>query len=137
MTKTSEPWWGAICTRIVPVRRSILSGTSAGVLAVGPFAGHQLIISCHILIKDQRGEYRVEYCFSLRKGDDVQPLDTDDWPDELARVDPMSACHAVVKYQGQPVDVYCDPDGDTLRRKYNAGLFAGVKNTGKSSDDRS
>ncbi|WP_323994173.1 zonular occludens toxin family protein [Aeromonas hydrophila] len=113
------------------------AASAAGVLAIGPFAGHQLIISCHVLIKDHLGEYRVEYCFSLRKGDDVQPLDRDDWPDELARVDPMSACHAVVKYQGQPVDVYCDPEGDALRRKYNATLFAGGNNKQAPSDDRS
>jgi zona occludens toxin len=108
-----------------------------GVLSVGPFAGHQLIISCHVLVKDHRGEYRVEYCFSLRKGNDVQALYSDDWPDELASVDAVSGCHAVVKYQGKPVDVYCDPDGDTLRRKYNAALFAGGDTKNAPSDDRS
>jgi zona occludens toxin len=108
-----------------------------GVLSVGPFAGHQLIISCHVLVKDQRGEYRVEYCFSLRKGNDVQALYSDDWPDELASVDAVSGCHAVVKYQGQPVDVYCDPEGDALRRKYNAALFAGGDTKKAPSDDRS
>ncbi|WP_429064673.1 zonular occludens toxin family protein [Aeromonas bestiarum] len=108
-----------------------------GVLSVGPFAGHQLIISCHVLVKDQRGEYRVEYCFSLRKGNDVQALYSDDWPDELASVDAVSGCHAVVKYQGQPVDVYCDPKGDVLRRKYNAALFAGGDTKKAPSDDRS
>jgi zona occludens toxin len=108
-----------------------------GVLSVGPFAGHQLIISCHVLVKDQRGEYRVEYCFSLRKGNDVQALYSDDWPDELANVDAVSGCHAVVKYQGKPVDVYCDPEGDALRRKYNAALFAGGDTKKTPSDDRS
>ncbi|WP_378082207.1 zonular occludens toxin family protein [Aeromonas bestiarum] len=108
-----------------------------GVLSIGPFAGHQLIISCHVLVKDQRGEYRVEYCFSLRKGNDVQALYSDDWPDELASVDAVSGCHAVVKYQGQPVDVYCDPEGDALRRKYNAALFAGGDTKKAPSDDRS
>ncbi|MCC0184127.1 zona occludens toxin [Aeromonas hydrophila] len=108
-----------------------------GVLSVGPFAGHQLIISCHVLVKDQRGEYRVEYCFSLRKGNDVQALYSDDWPDELASVDAVSGCHAVVKYQGKPVDVYCDPEGDALRRKYNAALFAGGDTKKAPSDDRS
>ncbi len=107
-----------------------------GVLSVGPFAGHRLIISCHVLVKDDRGSYRVDYCFSLRKGDEVQPLYSDDWPDELASVDAVSGCHAVVKYQGKPVDVYCDPDGDALRRKYNAALFAGTKGDSKPSDDR-
>lgn len=113
------------------------AASAGGVLSVGPFSGHRLIISCHQLIKDDRGSYRVEYCFSLRKGDDVQPLYSDDWPDELARVDPISACHAVVRYQGKPVDVYCDPDGDALRRKYNAALFAGSDVKNKPSDDRS
>lgn len=108
-----------------------------GVLSVGPFAGHQLIISCHVLVKDQRGEYRVEYCFSLRKGNDVQALYSDDWPDELASVDAVSGCHAVIKYQGKPVDVYCDPEGDALRRKYNAALFAGGDTKKAPSDDRS
>ncbi|MFB2831067.1 zonular occludens toxin family protein [Aeromonas jandaei] len=107
-----------------------------GVLSVGPFAGHRLIISCHILIKDNFGSYRVEYCFALRKGDEVAPLDVDDWPEELASVDAISGCHAVVKYQGQPVDVYCDPEGDALRRKQNAALFAGGDSKMKSSDDR-
>ncbi|WP_413165521.1 zonular occludens toxin family protein [Aeromonas salmonicida] len=113
------------------------AASPGGVLSVGPFAGHQLIISCHVLVKDDRGSYRVDYCFSLRKGDEVQPLYNDDWPDELANVDAMSACHAVVKYQGKPVDVYCDPDGDTLRRKYNAALFAGGDTKNAPSDDRS
>jgi zona occludens toxin len=112
------------------------AASPGGALSVGPFAGYRLIISCHVLVKDHRGEYRVEYCFSLRKGDDVQSLYSDDWPDELASVDAVSACHAVVKYQGKPVDVYCDPDGDTLRRKYNAALFAGAKGGDKPSDDR-
>lgn len=112
------------------------AASPGGVLSVGPFAGHQLIISCHVLVKDDRGSYRVDYCFSLRKGDEVQPLYSDDWPDELASVDAMSACHAVVKYQGKPVDVYCDADGDTLRRKYNAALFAGSDASTKQSDDR-
>ena len=107
-----------------------------GVLSVGPFAGHRLIISCHILIKDNLGSYRVEYCFALRKGDEVAPLDVDDWPEELASVDAVSGCHAVVKYQGQPVDVYCDPEGDAIRRKYNVALFAGGDSKMKSSDDR-
>lgn len=104
------------------------SGSAApsggGVLSVGPFSGWRLVISCHILTKDDLGSYRVEYCFSLRKGDDVQSLYVDDWPDELASVDPISPCHAVVKYQGSPVDVYCDPEGDALRRKYNAALYS-------------
>ncbi|HDN9021048.1 TPA: zona occludens toxin [Aeromonas salmonicida] len=113
------------------------AASPGGVLSVGPFAGHQLIISCHVLVKNDRGSYRVDYCFSLRKGDEVQPLYSDDWPDELASVDAMSACHAVVKYQGKPVDVYCDPDGDTLRRKYNAALFAGGDTKNTPSDDRS
>lgn len=112
------------------------AASAGGVLSVGPFAGHKLIISCHQLIKDERGSYRVEYCFALRKGDDVQPVYSDDWPDQLASVDAMSACHAVVKYQGKPVDVYCDPEGDALRRKYNAALFAGGDTKNKSSDDR-
>lgn len=107
-----------------------------GVLSVGPFAGHRLIISCHILIKDDRGEYRVEYCFGLRKGDDVQPVSSDDWPDQLARIEPISACHAVVKYQGEPVDVYCDPEGDALRRKYNAALYPGNRGSDAPEDDR-
>lgn len=110
--------------------------SDSGVLSVGPFAGHRLIISCHILIKDNLGSYRVEYCFALRKGDEVAPLDVDDWPEELASVDAVSGCHAVVKYQGQPVDVYCDPEGDAIRRKYNAALFAGADSKMKSSDDR-
>lgn len=108
-----------------------------GILSVGPFAGYQLIISCHVLVKDPRGEYRVEYCFSLRKGNDVQALYSDDWPDELASVDAVSGCHAVIKYQGKPVDVYCDPEGDALRRKYNAALFAGGDTKKAPSDDRS
>ncbi|WP_441253995.1 zonular occludens toxin family protein [Aeromonas sp. A600556] len=112
------------------------AASGGGVLSVGPFAGHRLIISCHILIKDNLGSYRVEYCFSLRKGDEVAPLDVDDWPEELASVDAVSGCHAVVKYQGQPVDVYCDPEGDAIRRKYNAALFAGGDSKMKSSDDR-
>ncbi|HHQ4680995.1 TPA: zonular occludens toxin family protein [Aeromonas veronii] len=110
--------------------------SDSGVLSIGPFAGHKLIISCHVLVKDERGSYRVEYCFALRKGDDVQPVYSDDWPDQLASVDAMSACHAVVKYQGKPVDVYCDPEGDALRRKYNAALFAGGDTKNKPSDDR-
>lgn len=110
--------------------------SDSGVLSVGPFAGHKLIISCHVLVKDERGSYRVEYCFALRKGDDVQPVYSDDWPDQLASVDAMSACHAVVKYQGKPVDVYCDPEGDALRRKYNAALFAGGDTKNKPIDDR-
>lgn len=112
------------------------AASGGGVLSVGPFAGHRLIISCHILIKDNLGAYRVEYCFALRKGDEVAPLDVDDWPEELASVDAVSGCHAVVKYQGQPVDVYCDPEGDAIRRKYNAALFAGGDSKMKSSDDR-
>ncbi|MDF2401287.1 zonular occludens toxin domain-containing protein [Aeromonas sp. 5HA1] len=112
------------------------AASPGGVLSVGPFAGYRLIISCHVLVKNDRGSYRVDYCFSLRKGDEVQPLYSDDWPDELASVDAMSACHAVVKYQGKPVDVYCDPDGDTLRRKYNAALFAGTKGDSEPNDDR-
>jgi len=113
------------------------AASPGGVLSVGPFAAHRIIISCHVLVKDHRGEYRVEYCFSLRKGDAVQPLYSDDWPDELASVDAVSGCHAVVKYQGKLVDVYCDPDGDTLRRKYNAALFAGGDTKNAPSDDRS
>ncbi|WP_279490808.1 zonular occludens toxin family protein [Aeromonas veronii] len=112
------------------------AASGGGVLSVGPFAGHRLIISCHILIKDNLGSYRVEYCFALRKGDEVAPLDVDDWPEELASVDAVSGCHAVVKYQGQPVDVYCDPEGDVIRRKYNAALFAGADSKMKSNDDR-
>lgn len=112
------------------------AASGGGVLSVGPFAGHRLIISCHILIKDNLGSYRVEYCFALRKGDEVAPLDVDDWPEELASVDAVSGCHAVVKYQGQPVDVYCDPEGDAIRRKYNAALFVGGDSKMKSSDDR-
>ena len=42
----------------------------------------------------------------------------------------------MVKYQGKPVDVYCDPEGDALRRKYNAALFAGDDTKNKPSDDR-
>ncbi|MGL4356014.1 MAG: zonular occludens toxin family protein [Aeromonas popoffii] len=112
------------------------AASPGGVLSVGPFAGYRLVISCHVLVKEDPGSFRVDYCFSLRKGDDVQALHSDDWPDELARVVAMSACHAVVRYQGQPVDVYCDPDGDTLRRKYNAALFAGGDAKSKPSDDR-
>lgn len=119
------------------VRPSGAPATSGGgVLSVGPFAGHRLIISCHILIKDNLGSYRVEYCFALRKGDEVAPLDVEDWPEELASVDAVSGCHAVVKYQGQPVDVYCDPEGDAIRRKYNAALFAGGDSKIKQGDDR-
>lgn len=88
------------------------------------------------LIKDNLGSYRVEYCFALRKGDEVAPLDVDDWPEELASVDAVSGCHAVVKYQGQPVDVYCDPEGDALRRKQNAALFAGGDSKMKPNDGR-
>ncbi|PTT46457.1 zonular occludens toxin family protein [Aeromonas sp. HMWF016] len=112
------------------------AASGGGVLSVGPFAGHRLIISCHILIKDNLGSYRVEYCFALRKGDEVAPLDIDDWPEELASVDAVSGCHAVVKYQGQPVDVYCDPEGDALRRKQNAALFAGGDSKMKPNDGR-
>ncbi|MFQ1824641.1 zonular occludens toxin family protein [Aeromonas veronii] len=112
------------------------AASGGGVLSVGPFAGHRLIISCHILIKDNLGSYRVEYCFALRKGDEVAPLDVDDWPEELASVDAVSGCHAVVKYQGQPVDVYCDPEGDALRRKYNAPLFV-AENKGAPSQNQS
>ncbi|MBR7628852.1 zona occludens toxin [Aeromonas popoffii] len=112
------------------------AASGGGVLSVGPFAGYRLVISCHVLVKEDPGSFRVDYCFSLRKGDDVQALHSDDWPDELARVVAMSACHAVVRYQGQPVDVYCDPDGDTLRRKFNAQLFADAKGGGRPSDDR-
>ncbi|MGR1182349.1 zonular occludens toxin family protein [Aeromonas veronii] len=112
------------------------AASGGGVLSVGPFAGHRLIISCHVLIKDNLGSYRVEYCFALRKGDEVAPLDVDDWPEELASVDAVSGCHAVVKYQGQPVDVYCDPEGDALRRKQNAALFAGSDSKMKPNDGR-
>ncbi|WP_323889231.1 zonular occludens toxin family protein [Aeromonas veronii] len=112
------------------------AASGGGVLSVGPFAGHRLIISCHVLIKDNLGSYRVEYCFALRKGDEVAPLDVDDWPEELASVDAVSGCHAVVKYQGQPVDVYCDPEGDALRRKQNAALFAGGDSKMKPNDGR-
>lgn len=112
------------------------AASGGGVLSVGPFAGHRLIISCHVLIKDNLGSYRVEYCFALRKGDEVAPLDVDDWPEELASVDAVSGCHAVVKYQGQPVDVYCDPEGDALRRKQNAALFAGGDSKVKPNDGR-
>lgn len=109
---------------------------SGGPLSVGPFAGYRLIINCHVLVKDNLGTYRVEYCFALRKGDDVQPVDVDDWPDQLARIEPMSACHAVVQYQGKPVDVFCDPDGDALRRRVNASLYAGAGDKAKPIDDR-
>ncbi|QMS78519.1 zonular occludens toxin family protein [Aeromonas veronii] len=110
------------------------AASGGGVLSVGPFAGHRLIISCNVLIKDNLWSYRVEYCFALRKGDEVAPLDVDDWPEELASVDAVSGCHAVVKYQGQPVDVYCDPEGDALRRKQNAALFAGSDSKMKPND---
>jgi zona occludens toxin len=112
------------------------AAVSGGALSIGPFAGHRLIISCHVLVKDDRGSYRVEYCFALRKGEEVQPVYSDDWPDQLARVEPVSACHAVIQYQGQPVDVFCDPDGDALRRRVNGTLFAGAGDKGKPSDDR-
>ncbi|MNH39944.1 hypothetical protein D3C79_1011840 [compost metagenome] len=48
----------------------------------------------------------------------------------------MTACHAVIQYQGQPVDVYCDPDGDALRKRVNAALFAGRDSESAPTDDR-
>ncbi|MGL4207115.1 MAG: hypothetical protein ACRCRW_13475 [Aeromonadaceae bacterium] len=66
----------------------------------------------------------------------MQPVYSDDWPDQLARVEPVSACHAVIQYQGKPVDVFCDPDGDALRRRVNGALFAGAGDKEKPSNDR-
>ncbi|WP_368163494.1 zonular occludens toxin family protein [Aeromonas sp. R6-2] len=112
------------------------AAVSGGVFSVGPWAGSKLVITCHQLIKDNLGDYQVSYCFSLRKGDNFSPLNSDDWPDQFAMVEPISGCHAVVKYEGQPVDVYCDPDGDTLRRKYNAGLYAADQKSSQPGDNR-
>jgi zona occludens toxin len=110
--------------------------SGGGVLSVGPFAGYRLIINCHVLTKSDREVYNVEYCFALRKGDDEQAIYTEEWPQYFVDLKPMTACHAVIQYQGQPVDVYCDPDGDALRKRVNAALFAGGKNNEALSDDR-
>ncbi|MEZ6936928.1 zona occludens toxin, partial [Aeromonas sp. S19(2024)] len=109
---------------------------AAGVFAVGPFAGYRMIINCHVLTKSDRDVYNVEYCFALRKGDDEQAIYAEEWPQFFVDLKPMTACHAVIQYQGQPVDVYCDPDGDALRKRVNGALFAGAKNDGAPSDDR-
>ncbi|MCS3459122.1 zonular occludens toxin family protein [Aeromonas sp. BIGb0445] len=110
--------------------------SGGGVLSVGPFAGYRLIINCHVLTKSDREVYNVEYCFALRKGDDEQAIYAEEWPQYFVDLKPMTACHAVIQYQGQPVDVYCDPDGDALRKRVNAALFAGGKNNEAPSDDR-
>lgn len=110
--------------------------SGGGVLSVGPFAGYRLIINCHVLTKSDREVYNVEYCFALRKGDDEQAIYAEEWPQFFVDLKPMTACHAVIQYQGQPVDVYCDPDGDALRKRVNAALFAGGKNNEAPSDDR-
>ena len=107
-----------------------------GVLSVGPFAGYRLIINCHVLTRNERDVYNVEYCFALRKGDDEQAIYAEEWPQYFVDLKPMTACHAVIQYQGQPVDVYCDPDGDALRKRVNAALFAGGKNNDAPNDDR-
>lgn len=112
------------------------AASAAGFLSVGPFAGYRLIINCHVLTKSDRGVYNVEYCFALRKGDDEQAIYADDWPQYFVGVQAMTACHAVIQYHGQPVDVYCDPDGDALRKRVNAALFAGTKGDSNSNDDR-
>jgi len=113
------------------------SAAADGVLAIGPFAGYRLIINCHVLTKSDRDVYNVEYCFALRKGDDEQAIYADDWPQYFVEVKAMTACHAVIQYQGQPVDVYCDPDGDALRKRVNGALFAGARGDDKPSDDQS
>ena len=105
----------------------------SGAISVGPFAGYRMIISCHVLKKDHLGSYSVEYCFELRKGDNSEGVYQDDWPQFFTQVKPMAACHAVIKYQGEDLDVYCDPDGAELRRKVNAALYPGDKSSG---DDR-
>jgi zona occludens toxin len=110
--------------------------SGGGVLSVGPFAGYRLIINCHVLTKSDREVYNVEYCFALRKGDDEQAIYAEEWPQFFVDLKPMTACHAVIQYQGQPVDVYCDPDGDALRKRVNAALFAGGKNNEAPSDNR-
>lgn len=110
--------------------------SGGGVLSVGPFAGYRLIINCHVLTKSDREVYNVEYCFALRKGDDEQAIYAEEWPQYFVDLKPMTACHAVIQYQGQPVDVYCDPDGDALRKRVNAALFAGGKNNDAPNDDR-
>ena len=112
------------------------TASAAGVLAVGPFAGYRLIINCHVLTKSDRDVYDVEYCFALRKGDDEQAIYADDWPQYFVEVRAMTACHAVIQYHGQPVDVYCDPDGDALRKRVNGALFAGARGDDKPSDDQ-
>ena len=112
------------------------SAAADGVLAIGPFAGYRLIINCHVLTKSDRDVYDVEYCFALRKGDDEQAIYADDWPQYFVEVKAMTACHAVIQYQGQPVDVYCDPDGDALRKRVNGALFAGARGDDKPSDDQ-
>ena len=112
------------------------AASAAGVLAIGPFAGYRLIINCHVLTKSDRDVYDVEYCFALRKGDDEQAIYADDWPQYFVEVKAMTACHAVIQYQGQPVDVYCDPDGDALRKRVNGALFAGARGDDKPSDDQ-
>ncbi|MFQ2576183.1 zonular occludens toxin family protein [Aeromonas caviae] len=109
---------------------------AAGVFAVGPFAGYRMIINCHVLTKSDRDVYNVEYCFALRKGDDEQAIYAEEWPQFFVDLKPMTACHAVIQYQGQPVDVYCDPDGDALRKRVNAALFAGRDSESASIDDR-
>ena len=89
-----------------------------------------------MLTKSDRDVYNVEYCFALRKGDDEQAIYAEEWPQYFVGVKAMTACHAVIQYQGKPVDVYCDPDGDALRKRVNGALFAGAKNGEASSDDR-
>lgn len=108
----------------------------AGVFAVGPFAGYRMIINCHVLTKSDRDVYNVEYCFALRKGDDEQAIYAEEWPQFFVDLKPMTACHAVIQYQGQPVDVYCDPDGDALRKRVNGTLFADTRGGDAPSDDR-
>jgi len=112
------------------------AASADGVLAVGPFAGYRLIINCHVLTKSDRDVYNVEYCFALRKGDDEQAIYAEEWPQYFVGVKAMTACHAVIQYQGKPVDVYCDPDGDALRKRVNAALFAGRDSESAPTDDR-
>ena len=122
---------------VASLRSSGAPAASAdGVFAVGPFAGYRLIINCHVLSKSSRDVYNVEYCFALRKGDDEQAIYAEEWPQFFVDLKPMTACHAVIQYQGQPVDVYCDPDGDALRKRVNAALFADTRGGDKPSDDR-
>ena len=95
-----------------------------------------MIINCHVLTKSDRDVYNVEYCFALRKGDDEQAIYAEEWPQYFVDLKPMTACHAVIQYQGQPVDVYCDPDGDALRKRVNDALLAGRDSESTSIDDR-